>query len=131
ADGRRGRARVPFPHRVPPAAADAAPAEVSRRARDRRRQLPERHVAGREGGGAAGRRRAALRRRRTGAMTPDHPLLERLRPLHRRIRDAVVESTSRAAAEALARVDADEGPGDTIYAIDRVAEDVIVSDVDR
>ena len=64
-------------------------------------------------------------------MTPDHPLLERLRPLHRRIRDAVVESTSRAASETLARVDADEGAGDTIYAIDRVAEDEIVAEIDR
>src|SRR5690606_26425467 len=88
-------------------------------------------VAGREGGGAAGCRRAALPDRRTRAMTPVHPLLDRLRPIHRRIRDALVGSTTRAAAETLARVDADEGTGDTIYAIDRIAEDVVVAEVDR
>ena len=56
--------RVSLPHRVPSAAAPAEPAQVPRRSRDRRRQLPQRHVAGREGGGARGCRRAALLRLR-------------------------------------------------------------------
>ena len=62
--------------------------------------------------------------------TPAHPLLERLRPLHARIRDAVIASTERAALDALARVAADE-EGDTIYAVDRVAEEVLVDEIER
>ena len=57
-------------------------------------------------------------------------LLEPIRALHARIRDAVVEACTRQASEALARVEADAGGlagGDTIYAIDRVGEQVLVA----
>jgi fructose-1,6-bisphosphatase/inositol monophosphatase family enzyme len=57
-------------------------------------------------------------------------LLEPVRRLHERIRDAVVAACERDAADDLARVAADDA-GDTIYAIDRVAEEVIVEFVDR
>ena len=60
----------------------------------------------------------------------DHPLLEPLQALHRHIRDAVVASTERAVVEALSHVHADD-EGDTIYAIDKVAEDVLVEAIDR
>jgi fructose-1,6-bisphosphatase/inositol monophosphatase family enzyme len=59
-----------------------------------------------------------------------HPLLAPLQALHRRIRDAVVASTERAAVDALSHVHADD-EGDTIYAIDKVAEDVLVEEIGR
>jgi len=59
-----------------------------------------------------------------------HPLLEPLQALHRRIRDEVVASTERAAVETLSHVHADD-EGDTIYAIDKVAEDVLVDEIGR
>jgi len=62
--------------------------------------------------------------------TPDHPLLEPLKALHRRIRGEVVASTERTAVELLSHVHADD-EGDTIYAIDKVAEDVLVEEIDR
>lgn len=58
-------------------------------------------------------------------MTPAHELLGPIQQLHRQIRDAVIRSTEQAAHDALARVAA-EDEGDTIYAIDRVAEHVLV-----
>ncbi len=64
-------------------------------------------------------------------MTPGrHPLLAPLQALHRRIRDEVVASTERAAVETWSHVHADD-EGDTIYAIDKVAEDVLVEAIDR
>jgi fructose-1,6-bisphosphatase/inositol monophosphatase family enzyme len=60
----------------------------------------------------------------------DHPLLEPLQALHRHIRDAVLASTERAVVETLSHVHADD-EGDTIYAIDKVAEDVLVDAIDR
>ena len=59
-----------------------------------------------------------------------HPLLAPLQALHRRIRDEVVASTERAAVDALSHVHADD-EGDTIYAIDKVAEDVLVEEIGR
>lgn len=58
-----------------------------------------------------------------------HPLLAPLQALHRRIRDEVVASTERAAVETLSHIHADD-EGDTIYAIDKVAEDVLIEQVD-
>jgi fructose-1,6-bisphosphatase/inositol monophosphatase family enzyme len=60
---------------------------------------------------------------------PVHPLLAPLQAIHRQIRDAVVAETERAAVESLSHVHADH-EGDTIYAIDKVAEDVLVDAVD-
>jgi anionic cell wall polymer biosynthesis LytR-Cps2A-Psr (LCP) family protein len=60
ADRRRRLFRISFPHRMPPAAPQAEPAEVPGRARDRRRQLLERHAARVEGRGAARSLRRAL-----------------------------------------------------------------------
>jgi len=51
-------------------------------------------------------------------------LLPLIRALHDRIREAVLSACERAAPEELARVAADE-PGDTIYAVDRIAEDFL------
>jgi fructose-1,6-bisphosphatase/inositol monophosphatase family enzyme len=54
-------------------------------------------------------------------------LLEPIRALHDSIRDAVVDACARQTPEQLATADdAGEGGGDTIYAIDRVAEDALV-----
>ena len=59
-----------------------------------------------------------------------HPLLAPLQAIHCRIRDAVVAQTELAAVESLSHVHADD-EGDTIYAIDKVAEDVLVEAVER
>jgi fructose-1,6-bisphosphatase/inositol monophosphatase family enzyme len=59
-----------------------------------------------------------------------HPFLEPLLALHNRIRADVVAACERAAVEALAGIAHDE-EGDTIYAIDRVAEDVLVGEIER
>src|SRR4051794_20408730 len=56
---------------------------------------------------------------------PFHPLLEPIQNLHRRIRDDVVRACEAAAVTALSGV-ATEAEGDTIYAIDRVAEHELV-----
>ena len=55
-------------------------------------------------------------------------LLEPLLSLHDRVRAAVVDACARQAADELAAVAADEtaGGGDTIYAVDRVAEEVFL-----
>jgi hypothetical protein len=63
-------------------------------------------------------------------VTPDHPLLAPVQALHRRIRRDVVDTCERAAVAALSDV-AREEEGDTIYAIDRVAELVLVDEIGR
>ena len=61
-------------------------------------------------------------------MTDAAPLLEPIRALHERIRDAVVAACTAQAADLLAAVASDGGGGgDTIYAIDRVGEDALVA----
>jgi fructose-1,6-bisphosphatase/inositol monophosphatase family enzyme len=59
-----------------------------------------------------------------------HPLLEPILALHSRIRADVVASCERAAVAALSDV-AHDDEGDTIYAIDRVAEDVLIGEIER
>lgn len=53
-------------------------------------------------------------------------LLEPLRRIHERVRDAVVAVCEKAAVEQLAEVSDDESEGDTIYAVDRVSEELLV-----
>jgi fructose-1,6-bisphosphatase/inositol monophosphatase family enzyme len=53
-------------------------------------------------------------------------LLAPLRRLHKRVRDEVVATCERASLEDLARVDDDKSAGDTIYAIDRVSEELLL-----
>ena len=53
-------------------------------------------------------------------------LLEPLRRLHERVRDTVVAACEQSALEDLARVDDDVSEGDTIYAVDRVSEDLLI-----
>jgi hypothetical protein len=62
--------------------------------------------------------------------TPSHPLLAPVQALHRRIRRDVVRACEQAAVARLAGVARDE-EGDTIYAIDRVAEHVLVDEIGR
>ena len=57
---------------------------------------------------------------------PFHPLLEPIQSLHRRIRDEVVRACEQAAVTTLSGV-ATEAEGDTIYAIDRVAEHELIA----
>jgi fructose-1,6-bisphosphatase/inositol monophosphatase family enzyme len=59
---------------------------------------------------------------------PSHPLLPAIQAFHRRIRREVVDACERAAVTALSGV-AREVEGDTIYAIDRIAEHQLVADV--
>jgi fructose-1,6-bisphosphatase/inositol monophosphatase family enzyme len=57
-------------------------------------------------------------------------LLPALRKLHRRIRSDVVRACREQAAEELSRVAGDEG-GDTIYAVDKVSEALILEELGR
>ena len=59
-------------------------------------------------------------------MTPAHPLLAPLLTLHALIRDAVVEACLREDTAVLARVVREE-EGDTIYAVDRISEELLVA----
>jgi hypothetical protein len=63
-------------------------------------------------------------------VTAVHPLLEAVQALHRRIRRDVVAACEQGAVSTLSGV-AREEEGDTIYAIDRVAEDVLVEELTR
>jgi fructose-1,6-bisphosphatase/inositol monophosphatase family enzyme len=63
-------------------------------------------------------------------VTVVHPLLAAIQALHRRIRGDVIEACEQVAASALSRVARDE-EGDTIYAIDRVAEHVLIEEIGR
>ncbi len=59
-------------------------------------------------------------------MIPDaHQLLDLICSLHRQIRDAVVDACERHAMDDLASVAADD-EGDTLYAIDRVSEELLL-----
>ena len=53
-------------------------------------------------------------------------LLDPIRRIHERVRDAVVTASERADVEQLATISDDESQGDTIYAIDRVSEELLV-----
>ncbi|HUE82057.1 MAG TPA: hypothetical protein VMM84_08070 [Pyrinomonadaceae bacterium] len=53
-------------------------------------------------------------------------LLASIRRIHEHVRDAVVAECERAAVEELAAVADDESAGDTIYAVDRVSEELLV-----
>jgi fructose-1,6-bisphosphatase/inositol monophosphatase family enzyme len=46
--------------------------------------------------------------------------------LHERVRDAVTAACEQAALEDLSRVDDDTSEGDTIYAVDRISEDLLI-----
>jgi fructose-1,6-bisphosphatase/inositol monophosphatase family enzyme len=54
-------------------------------------------------------------------------LLSLIQRLHAHIRDTVVATCERSAVEDMSRVDAEDAAGDTIYAIDRVSEELLVS----
>jgi len=62
--------------------------------------------------------------------SPSHPLLAAVQALHRRIRTDVVAACEGAGVAALSGV-AHDGEGDTLYAIDRVAEHVLVDEIGR
>jgi len=59
-----------------------------------------------------------------------HPFLAPLLALHARIRGDVIAACERGAVDALSDI-AHDDEGDTIYAIDRVAEDVLVEEIER
>ena len=61
---------------------------------------------------------------------PFHPLLQAIQTLHRRIRDDVVRACEQAAGAELSGV-AMDAEGDTIFAIDRVAEHELVAEIGR
>lgn len=63
-------------------------------------------------------------------LTNAHSLLPAIRALHERIRDAVVDACENSASEDLARISREE-EGDTIYAIDRVSEQIIIDFLER
>jgi fructose-1,6-bisphosphatase/inositol monophosphatase family enzyme len=53
-------------------------------------------------------------------------MLNAIRRVHERVRDAVLEECERADVEKLAEVADDASEGDTIYAVDRVSEELLV-----
>jgi fructose-1,6-bisphosphatase/inositol monophosphatase family enzyme len=53
-------------------------------------------------------------------------LLDAIRRVHERVRDALVAECESARVEELAEVSDDDSEGDTIYAVDRVGEEVVV-----
>ena len=53
-------------------------------------------------------------------------LLEPIRRIHERVREAVVGASEQADVDQLAEISDDESEGDTIYAIDRVSEELLV-----
>lgn len=53
-------------------------------------------------------------------------LLEPIRRIHERVRDAVVSASEQVHVDQLAAISDDESEGDTIYAIDRVSEELLV-----
>ena len=57
---------------------------------------------------------------------PVTDLLDPIRRIHERVRDAVVIASEQAEIEQLAEISDDESEGDTIYAIDRVSEELLV-----
>lgn len=59
-----------------------------------------------------------------------HPLLQPLRSLHAHIRTAVVTACEQASLESLSTI-AEEAEGDTIYAVDRVSEAVLIDFFNR
>jgi len=59
------------------------------------------------------------------ALTDVHSLLAPIRNLHELIRDAVVDACERAAPDELSSI-AQEAAGDTIYAVDRVSEELLI-----
>jgi len=59
-----------------------------------------------------------------------HPFLAPLLALHARIRGDVIAACERGAVDALSDI-AHDDEGDTIYAIDRIAEDVLVDEIER
>ena len=61
-----------------------------------------------------------------GAALDLRELLAPIRRIHERVRDAVVAECEKAAVEQLAAVSDDESEGDTIYAVDRVSEELLV-----
>jgi fructose-1,6-bisphosphatase/inositol monophosphatase family enzyme len=66
-----------------------------------------------------------------GAALDTRQLLEPLRRIHERVRDAVVAECEKAAVEQLAEISDDESEGDTIYAVDRVSEELLVELFER
>ena len=54
-------------------------------------------------------------------------MLARVRRIHERVRDAVIAECERADVEQLSMVADDESSGDTIYAVDRVSEELLVT----
>src|SRR5262245_35675713 len=58
-------------------------------------------------------------------------LVDPLRHLQERVRDSVISACQRAELEDLARVDDDNSPGDTIYAVDRISEELLVELFER
>ena len=61
-----------------------------------------------------------------GAALDPRLLLGPIRRIHEQVRDAVVAECEKAVVEQLAQVADDALPGDTIYAVDRVSEELLV-----
>lgn len=58
-------------------------------------------------------------------------LLDPIRRIHEKVRDAVVAASQEASVDQLAEVSDDESSGDTIYAVDRISEEVLIDLFER
>jgi len=59
-------------------------------------------------------------------------LVDSIRTIHEEIRDAVVAACEDSSAADLSRVVEDsDGDGDTIYAVDRISEEILVELIER
>jgi hypothetical protein len=71
--------------------------------------------------------RSVLRAKLSQGSTIDiQTLLAPIRRIHERVRDSVITACEEAAIDDLSRIDVDDLEGDTIYAIDRIGEKVLV-----
>ncbi len=117
--------------------------EDHRRATDRRERLglderPPRRLRSQEGlsrdvpGGAAtsGRLRGSRETKRMSLTPHIEEFLPALRSLHAAIRSDVVQACERSATELMAEV-AHDDEGDTIYAVDRVSEERLVTGLEQ
>jgi fructose-1,6-bisphosphatase/inositol monophosphatase family enzyme len=64
------------------------------------------------------------------SLEPHHPLLSTIRGLHRTIRTGVLAACREQAVETLSAV-ADDAEGDTIYAVDKVSEALLVQELSK
>src|SRR5688500_10002288 len=96
---------------------------------DGRRIFYENETAESRGASGGGGRSLQIARN-LSTMPSSHPWLSPIRELHREIRAAVIAACKHQSVEAMSTV-AEDGEGDTLYALDKVSEAVLVGGLAR